>query len=66
MLPTSGADCLTVTATDDDILEGSEMFTLTIDETDNDDFNVGMNSTAAITITDNEGKKQYCKFRDGI
>ena len=57
-LPRLGIDCLFFTASDDGKLEGSEMFTIRIDGTDNPGLFVGSVSTTTITINDNLGMYQ--------
>ena len=54
-LPTLGFDCITVTTMDDNLLEGSETFTVVISGTDDANFIPGTFGTATINIDDNEG-----------
>ena len=56
-IPTDGSDCVSVTATDDTILETSEDFEISISGTCFPQVTVGNASTTNVTISDNDGTK---------
>ena len=64
-LPTSGSDCVNVTATEDDILNGDEDFVITITGTDLPEVTVGFPPTHILTIIDNEGMRSHCAHLSG-
>ena len=55
-IPTSGNDCVSLSAIDDTILEGNEGVDVNITGTDEDEVTVGASATTTVTITDNDGR----------
>ena len=55
-IPTSGNDCVSLSAIDDNILEGNEGLDVNITGTNQDMIIVGALATTTVTITDSNGK----------
>ena len=61
---TSPTDCVTVSAIDDDLVEGNHTFDIVITSTDHPNITIDASrNTATITITDDDGMYIYITFR---
>ena len=56
VIPTSGTDCVPLSAIDDTILEGNESLVVNITGADQGVVTVGPSANTNITITDNDGR----------
>ena len=56
LIPTSGTDCVSLSAIDDTILEGNEDILVSITRTGQDAVTIGVSATTTVTITDNDGR----------
>ena len=58
-IPSTGNDCVNVSALDDTILEGSEDFNIMISGTDLAEVTVYMPNTTTVTIIDADGRSHF-------
>ena len=55
LIPSSGADCVNVSATNDDLVESDDEFDIVITSTSNSNVLPGAASVYTVTITDDDG-----------
>ena len=58
VIPSSGNDCVSLSAIDDTILEGNEGLVVIITGADQGVVTVGPSATTTVTITDNDGRSK--------